>query len=76
MEYCIDCGGKMTYIGHREWECTKCSTIYEIDGIDYDDEDDDSERLHVSDAALLWASKGKDEDYMFGYSEGELEDEL
>ena len=28
------------------------------------------------DAAEIWASNGKDEDYMFGYSEDELEDAL
>ena len=43
--------------------------------IDYD-EDDDSESLSVYDAALIWASNGKDEDYTFGYSEDELEDAL
>ena len=32
--------------------------------------------LSVYDAALIWASNGKDEDYMFGYSEDELEDAL
>lgn len=77
MERCVDCGGRMKYIGHREWECTKCNIIYEIEGIDYDDEDDDDgEALSVYDAALIWASRGKDEDYMFGYTEEELEDAL
>lgn len=38
-----------------------------------DDEVDESERLSVYDAALIWASHGKDEDYTFGYSEAELE---
>lgn len=41
----------------------------------YDDEDD-SERLSVWDAALIWASNGKDEDYTFGYTEEELEEAL
>lgn len=42
--------------------------------MDDDDEDDyDGERLSVDDAALIWASNGKDEDYMFGYTEDELE---
>lgn len=41
-----------------------------------DDEEDDSERLSVFDAALIWASNGKDEDYTFGYTEEELEDAL
>lgn len=38
--------------------------------------DDDGESLSVYDAALIWASNGKDEDYTFGYSEDELEDAL
>ena len=33
----------------------------------------DSEAISVSDAALIWRSHGKDEDYMFGYTEEELE---
>lgn len=45
-------------------------------GADDDDEEDDSERLSVYDAALIWASNGKDEDYTFGYTEEELEDAL
>lgn len=40
------------------------------------EDDDDGEELSVYDAALIWASNGKDEDYMFGYSEDELEDAL
>ena len=40
------------------------------------EDDEDSERLSVYDAALIWASNGKDEDYMFGYTEEELEDAL
>ncbi len=72
MEYCVDCGAEMKYIGHREWECTGCGTIYEIEGLEYDEEEE-GEGLSVYDAALIWASNGKDEDYMFGYSEDELE---
>ena len=47
-------------------------------GYDSYEEDDyeDSESLSVYDAALIWASNGKDEDYMFGYTEEELEDAL
>lgn len=41
---------------------------------DYDD--DESEKLSVGEAAQIWASNGKDEDYMFGYTEEELEDAL
>lgn len=76
MEYCIDCGAEMKYIGNREWECTNCHIIYEIAGIYYDDEEGEGENLNVCDAALIWASKGKDEDYMFGYTEEELNNAL
>lgn len=31
-----------------------------------------AESLSVWDAADIWMSNGKDEDYMFGYSESEL----
>lgn len=40
------------------------------------EDEDDSECLSVWEAAAIWASNGKDEDYMFGYTEGELEDAL
>ena len=43
---------------------------------DDDDTDDDSESLSVYDVAVIWDSHGKDEDYMFGYTEEELEDAL
>lgn len=48
----------------------------EAEWMDDDDDDDDGERLSVYDAALIWASNGKDEDYTFGYTEEELEDAL
>lgn len=73
MEYCIDCGGEMRYVGNGTWECTECDSIYEIEGTGNDNE---SEALSVYDAARIWASHGKDEDYMFGYTEEELEDAL
>lgn len=49
---------------------------------DWDDDDiegegdDDGETLDVYDAAEIWLSHGKDEDYTFGYDEDELEDAL
>ena len=46
------------------YRCDWCAAEY--------DEDDD-EALDVYTAAEIWASNGKDEDYMFGYSEDELE---
>lgn len=45
-------------------------------GLDDDDDLDESESLSVYEAAQIWASNGKDEDYTFGYSEEELEDAL
>lgn len=43
---------------------------------DDDFDDEESESLSVWDAAEIWASNGKDEDYMFGYTEEELENAL
>lgn len=50
--------------------------IHDDDWMDDDNDNDDDESLNVYDAAIIWASHGKDEDYMFGYSEEELEDAL
>ncbi len=36
-------------------------------------DDDEEERLSVWDAAEIWESSGKDEDYMFDYTKEELE---
>lgn len=70
---CPECGHRMSRfidsLGKWDGEtyvCRYCSSDIEID-----DED-----LSVYDAALIWASNGKDEDYMFGYSEEELENAL
>lgn len=41
-----------------------------------DEEELEEGAISVYDAALIWASKGKDEDYTFGYSEEELEEAL
>lgn len=42
--------------------------------IDLDEADEyDGDGMSVYDAALIWASNGKDEDYMYGYTEDELE---
>lgn len=43
---------------------------------DRDEDEDEDETLSVYDAALIWISHGKDEDYMFGYSRSELENAL
>ena len=46
------------------------------DPYDDDEMDGEGETLSVYDAALIWMSNGKDEDYTFGYTEEELEDAL
>lgn len=87
-EECPKCGGHMARVGYsfNEWECEDCGCIAKDDGYgnlcyqedsDSDDEEDyDGERLSVYEAAEIWVSHGKDEDYMFGYTEEELEDAL
>ena len=71
---CPDCGRrlhrKLDCFGNWDGEsyyCEYCADMYDTD--EYDD-------ISVYDAADIWASNGKDEDYMFGYSEEELEDAL
>ena len=68
-------------------ECPKCGTYWYVDKdgemindgsawSPYYEEDDEGETLSVYDAALIWVSHGKDEDYTFGYTEEDLEDAL
>lgn len=86
-EECPECGEKM----HRSdfgrwWICENCGTEGEEDDFgnvwfadpNYipDEDEDDDEYISVYDAACIWASHGKDEDYTFGYSEEELENAL
>lgn len=70
---CPRCGEAMTKrYSYSNWWCNNCHA-----GLDDDDDDDsDDEALSVYDAADIWLSHGKDEDYMFGYTEEELEDAL
>lgn len=42
----------------------------------YEDDEEFEDGLSVYDAAEIWASNGKDEDFTFGYSEEELESAL
>ena len=44
----------------------------DYDDEDYDDEYDES--LDIYTAEELWMGSGKDEDYMFGYSESDFDD--
>lgn len=71
---CPECGHRLSrkYDRDGNWDgdyyCDYCATMY--------DDDECDEGISVYDAALIWASNGKDEDYMFGYSEEELEEAL
>lgn len=46
--------------------------IYGLVDDDGDDDEADAEAMSVEDAALIWMSRGMDEDYSFGYSYDEL----
>ncbi|MBR3917215.1 MAG: hypothetical protein IKJ59_00565 [Clostridia bacterium] len=48
---------------------------YQKENPEYFD-DDNYHGISVYEAADIWLSNGKDEDYMYGYSEEELEDAL
>jgi hypothetical protein len=81
--YCDQCGDFMNSqtgftVKSGTWKCEMCGFINDVtsDNIIDDYDDDDDERIDVYEAALIWASNGKDEDYTFGYSEDELEDAL
>ncbi len=68
-EYELDLESKMLI-------CPNCGCTWEPDDdeiAEWDGEYYSGERLDVHDAALIWRSRGKDEDYMFGYTEDELE---
>lgn len=75
---CSDCGHRMRrdkdlsgYWDGETYVCDWCSG----NGSEYDDNDDDGdESLSVDEAAQIWASHGKDEDYTFGYSQEDLND--
>lgn len=71
---CWTCGRGTKYEGEGYWHCSKCNESF-YEGYD-EDGDPIGESLSVDEAARIWASNGKDEDYMFGYSEEELEDAL
>lgn len=68
---CNVCGHRMKKIDDDTYYCPWCAASEAEDEDDYD-----GETLSVWEAAEIWASHGKDEDYTFGYSEEELEDNL
>ena len=62
---------------HQDYEQALTQDKEDDEYMDYDEEVfDDAQAISVDEAALIWASNGKDEDYTFGYSEDELEDAL
>ena len=71
--YC-PCGEEMYYVGGGNWKCPECGEVL-YEGYDEDGESTE-ECISLDEAALIWASHGKDEDYTFGYSEEDLEDAL
>lgn len=70
---CPECGHRMAKIDTDTYYCPWCAS--EADD-EYDEDDESEESLSVYEAAEIWASHGKDEDYTFGYTEEELEDAL
>ena len=71
---CPECGHRMRRFidSWGVWD----GVSYTCDYCSGEEYDGDGEDLSVEDAALIWASHGKDEDYTFGFSEDELEDAL
>lgn len=67
---CPRCGTSLTKrYEFSEMYCDSCK--YGLDDDEHDDQSDES--LSVYEAASIWASNGKDDDYTFGYSEAELD---
>lgn len=68
-------GGIQEKIAEAEDDFRRAQADFDdcLSGTDDDDADGASgEALSVWDAADIWLSKGRDEDYMFGYTEDEL----
>lgn len=78
---CNACGkANLDYEGAGMWRCPKCGDLVQILGLGMPDEPDpncgNEDGLNIWDAADIWASSGKDDDYDFGYSKDELENAL
>ena len=74
---CPECGHRLRRVysssGYWDGETYTCDFC---NAMENDEDSCDEESISLSDAADIWASHGKDEDYTFGYSEDELEDAL
>lgn len=69
-----DSGAEIDMFGR--YLCLNCSLAEYMDMNENEDEYEECESISVYDAALIWISHGKDENYTFGYSEDELEGAL
>ena len=56
--------------------CPLCGSAWFIDDADHELNYDDEDDLSLEDAALLWSIHGKNKNYLFGYTEEELEKAL
>lgn len=76
---CTKCGN-LNYIDESEILDSSEAEAFENSGFEsyseFVEDRDSAEAISVYEAATIWASHGKDEEYMFGYSEDELEDAL
>ena len=61
--------GRLKYRGNGDYICPVCGSLWHDEK--YDNENRD-EYYCVRDAAIIWDSLGKDENFMFGYSEEDL----
>lgn len=74
---CPFCGRPMEEVEVDTYLCEPCGQKGKNAIVYLEEPDDETEdAISVYDAALIWMSSGKDEDYTFGYSEEELEDAL
>lgn len=71
---CPECGRRLSRVRDMwgDWDGESYVCDHCAGGAD----NGDDESISVYDAAEIWASHGKDEDYTFGYSEEELEEAL
>ncbi|WP_314087912.1 hypothetical protein [Pseudolactococcus chungangensis] len=64
--------GLFKFLKHKNDETEQIDDMNLNDLDDFDEFDDEYEGINVYDAALIWQSNGRDEDYTFGYNEEEL----
>ena len=73
---CTECGSLNDVSENNIFETEEDHQDY-LEMMEEDNYDeDDEESISVYEAAEIWASRGMDEDYMFGYTEEELRNAL